>query len=134
MRRYLFFFLKKSYTFEELNFNNSYMNIYVGSLPYKTSESELQELFEEYGEVSAVRIIMDKYTGRSKGFGFVEMPDDEAKKAIEALNGIELQGRTIVVNESVEKPRERGTSRGNHDSHRGGYNSDRRGGYRRNDE
>jgi RNA recognition motif-containing protein len=81
------------------------MNIYVGSLNFKMQESELKELFENYGEVSSAKIIIDKYSGRSKGFGFVEMPvEAEARKAIEGLNGSPVQGRNIVVNESVKKP------------------------------
>jgi RNA recognition motif-containing protein len=82
------------------------MNIYVGSLSFKTKEDELKNAFEEFGEVSAARIITDKYSGRSKGFGFVEMPNDaEARKAIEGLNGKELDDRKIIVNESVERER-----------------------------
>jgi len=90
------------------------MNIFVGSLPFKIEEGDLQTIFEEYGEVTSVRIITDKFSGRSKGFGFIDMPnDEEAKKAIENLNGAELEGRTIVVNESEErKPREGGFNRG----------------------
>jgi RNA recognition motif-containing protein len=80
------------------------MNIFVGSLPFSIEESELRGYFEEYGEVSSLKIISDKFTGRSKGFGFVEMPDDAAaQKAIDELNGAELNGRTIVVNKSEEK-------------------------------
>ena len=80
------------------------MNIFVGSLPFKIEESELQEIFEEYGEVASVKIITDRATGRSKGFGFVEMPnEEEAKKAIEELNNAEVEGRTIVVNKAEEK-------------------------------
>lgn len=80
------------------------MNIFIGSLPYSVKDSDLQGFFEEYGEVSSARIITDKMTGRSKGFGFVEMSDEEAaKKAIEELNGAELEGRTIVVNEAQER-------------------------------
>ena len=64
------------------------MNIFVGSLPFSLEEAELKGFFEEYGEVSSARIISDKFSGRSKGFGFIEMPnDEEAKKAIEELNG-----------------------------------------------
>jgi RNA recognition motif-containing protein len=85
-------------------FKQLFMNIFVGSLPFKIEESELQEIFEEYGEVSSVKIIMDRATGRSKGFGFVEMPnEEEAKKAIEELNNAEVEGRTIVVNKAEEK-------------------------------
>ena len=101
------------------------MNIYVGSLLFKMNEAELKELFEEYGEVTSAKIIIDKYSGKSKGFGFVEMPNDaEAKKAIDELNGSEIQGRKIIVNESKERPERKG---GNF---RGGDN-DRRGGGRR---
>jgi RNA recognition motif-containing protein len=80
------------------------MNIFVGSLPFKIEESELQEIFEEYGEVTSVKIITDRATGRSKGFGFVEMTnEEEAKKAIDELNNAEIEGRTIVVNKAEEK-------------------------------
>jgi RNA recognition motif-containing protein len=85
-------------------FKQLFMNIFVGSLPFKIVESELQEIFEEYGEVASVKIITDKATGRSKGFGFVEMTnEEEAKKAIEELNNAEVEGRTIVVNKAEEK-------------------------------
>lgn len=80
------------------------MNIYVGNLDYKVNESDLESLFSEYGTVSSVKIISDKYNGRSKGFGFVEMEnDDEAKKAVSGLNGSSLKSRDITVNEA--KPR-----------------------------
>lgn len=109
------------------------MNIFVGSLPYSLDESELREMFEEYGEVSSAKIITDKFSGRSKGFGFVEMPDDEAaKKAIDGLNETEIDGRTIVVNKSEPKKEGQGPSRGrsfggggggNRGGGGGGYNS-----------
>ena len=103
------------------------MNIYVGSLHFKMSEAELKELFEEYGEVASAKIIIDKYSGKSKGFGFVEMPNgDEAKKAIEELNGAEVSGRNIIVNESIER------TDSNRRNFRGG-DSDRRGGGNRRD-
>ena len=113
------------------------MNIFVGSLPFTTEEAKLKELFEEYGEVTSVKIISDKYSGRSKGFGFVEMSDNEkAKKAIEELNGTELEGRTIVVNEAEErKPDSRRSNFGGGDN-RGGYGrggDNRGGGNRRGD-
>jgi RNA recognition motif-containing protein len=80
------------------------MNIFVGSLPFKIEEDELRSQFEKFGAVSSVKIITDKYSGRSKGFGFVEMPDDEqAAKAIESLNGSEVMGRKIVVNKAEER-------------------------------
>jgi RNA recognition motif-containing protein len=80
------------------------MKIFVGSLPFSIEEDELREYFEEYGEVGSVSIITDKFTGKSRGFGFVEMADDEeAKKAIDELNGAEVGGRTIVVNKAEDK-------------------------------
>ena len=81
------------------------MNIFVGSLSYDVSEPEFKELFEEFGEVTSAKIITDRDTGRSKGFGFVEMSDKaEGQEAIDALNGKDVSGRTIVVNEA--RPRE----------------------------
>jgi len=80
------------------------MDIYVGNLNFKVSESDLEELFKAHGTVSAVKIITDKYSGRSKGFGFVTMDDkDEANKAIEELNGTTLQEREMTVNEARPK-------------------------------
>ena len=81
------------------------MNIYVGSLHFKMNEAELKEAFEEYGEVTSAKIIIDKYSGKSKGFGFVEMPnEEEAKKAIEELNEKDFEGRPMKVSEA--KPME----------------------------
>jgi RNA recognition motif-containing protein len=81
------------------------MNIYVGNLSYKLNDDDLRQIFEEHGEIASVKIIKDKYSGRSKGFGFVEMAnDDEAKNAINELNGTEHDGRKIVVNEA--RPRQ----------------------------
>ena len=89
------------------------MNIFVAKLNFDTREPELQNAFEAYGEVDSVKIIMDKFTSKSKGFGFVEMPnDEEGRNAINGLNDQELDGRTIVV--KVAEPRE---NRGG-----GGYN------------
>ena len=80
------------------------MNIYVGNLDFRVSEDDLKEIFEEYGTVSSVKIISDKFSGRSKGFGFVDMDNlDEAKKAIEELNGSTLENRTMTVNEAKPK-------------------------------
>ena len=77
------------------------MNVYVGNLSYDLSEEDLKTAFGEYGEVTSAKIISDRYSGRSKGFGFIEMSsDDEAKAAIEGLSGKELGGRAIVVNEA----------------------------------
>ena len=80
------------------------MNIYVGNLDFKVNESDLEKVFGEHGSVSSAKIITDKFTGRSKGFGFVTMDDDsEANNAIKALNGTNLNNRDITVNEA--KPR-----------------------------
>jgi len=80
------------------------MNIYVGNLAYSVTEDDLKEAFSKHGEVESVNIINDKYSGKSKGFGFVEMPNNsEADKAIKALNGSELKEREIKVNQA--KPR-----------------------------
>ena len=98
------------------------MNIFVGSLPFKLEEADLKELFEAYGEVSSVKLINDRETGRSKGFGFVEMPDDEnAQQAISALNGSEVAGRTIAVSQAEErKPNDRKSFGGGGGGNRGG--------------
>ena len=107
------------------------MNIFVGSLPFKLEEADLKELFEAYGEVSSVKLINDRETGRSKGFGFVEMPDDEsAQQAISALNGSEVSGRTIAVSQAEErKPSERKSFGGGGGGNRGGgYGGGNRGG------
>ncbi len=78
--------------------------IYVGSLPYSATEDQLEEMFGQYGQVNSVDIISDRYTGQAKGFGFVEMAnDDDAQKAIQALNGTQMQGRTLTVNEARER-------------------------------
>ena len=80
------------------------MNIFVAKLNFDTQESELQEAFEDFGTVDSVKIVMDKFTGRSKGFGFVEMPNDsEAVAAIKDLNDTELDGRVIVVKKAEPK-------------------------------
>lgn len=80
------------------------MNIFIGNLNYKVRETELEKVFEQFGEVTSARVITDRETGRSKGFGFVEMTNDsEAQEAIKSLNGSDLGGRAMVVNEA--KPR-----------------------------
>lgn len=83
------------------------MNIYVGNIAYNMSDDELRAVFENFGHVDSARIITDRDTGRSKGFGFVEMPDDDqAAEALEALNGSEIMGRALTVNEArPKKPR-----------------------------
>ena len=88
------------------------MNIYVSNLSFNVRDEDLQEYFAEYGEVSSAKVIMDKFTNKSRGFAFVEMPNDEAaKKAIQELDGAAVDGRTISV--SVARPREeRGGNKG----------------------
>jgi len=88
--------------------------LYVGNLPYETTEEQIKELFGQVGTVESVTIITDKYSGRSKGFGFVEMAsEEEAQKAIETLNGQEVDGRNINVNEARPmEERKRGFGRG----------------------
>ena len=100
------------------------MNIYISNLSFKVEDSDLRQLFEEYGEVSSAKVITDRYTGRSRGFGFVEMPDNEAaQKAITELNQAEYDGKVITVNEA--RPREERPSKGGHGGDRrrsgGGY-------------
>lgn len=106
------------------------MNIYVANIAYSAKDQDLRELFEAHGEVTSAKIIMDKATNRSRGFGFVEMADDAAgKAAIEAINGKPFQGRELVVNEA--RPRPEGGGGGGFRS--GGGFRDRggdRGGYR----
>jgi RNA recognition motif-containing protein len=80
-------------------------NLFVGSLPFSVTDDTLGQLFAQYGQVQSVNIIKDRYTGSSRGFGFVEMTtDEEAKKAIDGLNGHNLEGRNIVVKEALPKP------------------------------
>lgn len=116
------------------------MNIYVGNLPRATSEEELRQAFEGFGRVSSSAIIKDKFSGESRGFGFVEMPEkNEAQAAIAAMNGKDLGGRTLTVNEAKpreERPRGGGGSGGFGDRRgggggfggKGGGNRDRKGG------
>ena len=78
--------------------------IYVGNLPYSSTENELQELFAQHGSVHSAKLIIDRETGRSRGFGFVEMDDTEADTAIDALNGMQMDGRALRVN--VARPRQ----------------------------
>ena len=76
------------------------MNVYVGNLPFSTNGADLETLFAEYGEVESAAVITDRDTGRSRGFGFVEMPDNAANKAIENLNGSDYDGRQLTVNQA----------------------------------
>lgn len=85
------------------------MNIYVGNLSYEITEEDLRQAFGPFGQVESVSIIKDKYSGQSKGFGFIEMPSKaEAQAAIEGLNGKELKGRTLNVNEARPRSESRG--------------------------
>jgi RNA recognition motif-containing protein len=106
------------------------MDIYVGNLSYTTGDDELLKLFEAHGKVTSARVVMDKFTGQSRGFGFVEMPDkNEAEKAIQSTNEQDCMGRNLRVNESRPKP-PRGEGGGGHrddrrepprDRHQGGW-------------
>ena len=97
------------------------MNIYVGNLSLDITEDDLQKVFEAFGAVQNVKVITDGQTGRSRGFGFVEMPDGtNAKSAIDALDGTEMQGRTLKVNEARPRTENRGGSRGYGGGRRGG--------------
>jgi hypothetical protein len=88
-----------------------YMNIYVGNLPYSTTEEDLRAIFERFGEVSSAKVVIDRETNRSKGFGFVEMPDDhDGEEAVKALDGSPMNGRPLRVNPA--KPREGGPGGG----------------------
>lgn len=105
------------------------MNIYVGNLPYNTTEHELRQAFEAYGEVSSAAVIMDRMTGKSKGFGFVEMPsDDQAQQAIDGINGSDMDGRNVKVNQA--RPREERPRGGGGGGGRGGYGGGGGGGGR----
>ncbi len=103
------------------------MNIYVSGLNFSTTSESLQELFAEYGEVDSAKIITDRETGRSRGFAFVEMPNDaEGQKAIDELSGTDFEGKTITVN--VARPRterSNGGGYGNRGGNGGGYNRNR---------
>ena len=97
------------------------MNIYVSNLNYRTESESLEQLFAEHGEVTSAKVITDRETGRSRGFGFVEMANDaEGQKAIDELNNTDFEGKTITVN--VARPREERTDRG---SRGGGYSRNR---------
>ena len=106
------------------------MNLYISNLSYNISDAVLRQLFADYGEITSAKVIMDRETGRSRGFGFVELSDDElAKKAIEELNQASYDGKVINITEA--RPREdRGDRGGRFNNNRGGgYGSNRGGGY-----
>jgi len=106
------------------------MNIYISNLNYDITDKELEALFLEQGSVESAKVIIDRYTGKSRGFGFVEMPnEDEAKNAISQLNDSDFRGKTISVNEAKpreDKPRSNFNRGGGGGGNRGGYNSERR--------
>jgi len=88
------------------------MNVYVGQLPYNVNEEELMEIFTEFGEVASINLIKDRFSGQSKGFGFIDMPNNsEADKAIKALNKSMLKGREIKVNQAEQKKNKKGGRR-----------------------
>lgn len=109
------------------------MKIYVGNLSYDLSENDLKDVFTPYGEVASVKIMTDKFTGRSKGFAFVEMPNDaEANNAINGLNDVEVAQRSIKVNEARERTFDNNRPRsGGGGFNRGGDRGGDRGGYNR---
>jgi cold-inducible RNA-binding protein len=99
------------------------MNIYVGNLNFKTTEDEVKQLFEQYGSVTSVKLITDRDTGRPRGFGFVEMDDDQAgDTAVESLNGTEYAGRNLKVNVAKEKRDSRDGGGGGGNFRGGNYN------------
>ncbi|WP_312994509.1 RNA recognition motif domain-containing protein [Chryseobacterium flavum] len=102
------------------------MNIFVSNINYATKEYELHDLFAEFGDVSSAKIVTDRETGRSRGFGFVEMGDEEGQQAIEALNQKEFNGKTLNVSEA--KPREEKPRRSFDNNRGGGYGNNRGGG------
>ncbi len=88
------------------------MNMYIGNLDYSVTEEDLKELFSEFGEVASVNVIMDRYSNQSKGFAFIEMPNNsEADKAIKALNGSSFKGRNIKVNQAEDRRKRRSRKR-----------------------
>jgi len=108
--------------------SSSTMKLYVGNLSFKTSEAELRALFEQHGQVTSATLVMDRETGRPRGFGFVEMDnDDEARAAMNALNGQNVGGRDLAVNEA--RPREERSGGGGRGGYGGGRGGGGRGGY-----
>jgi cold-inducible RNA-binding protein len=102
------------------------MKLYVGNLPFSTDDSQLRALFEAHGDVVSASVVMDRDTGRPRGFGFVEMSDDnEARAAIEAMNGQSVEGRAIVVNEARPREARPAGGRGGFGGGRGGFGGGR---------
>ena len=109
--RYLYYFI----------FNFSFMNMYVSNLSFNTSDAELQDLFAKFGTVSSAKVITDRETGRSRGFGFVEMPsDDESKDAMLGLNNKEIEGRAMSVSEAKQREERSNGGGGGYSNNRGG--------------
>ncbi len=102
------------------------MKIFVGGLNFNTTNEELADLFSQFGQVSEANIVMDKFSGRSRGFGFVTMEQDEAQKAIDSLNDTSFMGRTIIVNEA--RPKTESFGGGGRDNNRSFRSNDRFGG------
>ena len=95
------------------------ISVYVGNLPYDTTEEQVVELFKEFGEVNRAALVKDRETGRPRGFGFVEMPnDDEARKAIEALSGKDYEGRPLTVNEARNRSGQRNSANLSRSAHK----------------
>ncbi|OHB87649.1 MAG: RNA-binding protein [Planctomycetes bacterium RIFCSPHIGHO2_02_FULL_40_12] len=106
------------------------MKIYVGNMSYDTTEEDIRLACEAFGKVESVTILKDKYSGRPKGFGFVEMPSKaEGQAAIDGLNGKELNGRSLNVNEARPRTENFGGSTGGYGGGKGGYSGDKKGGY-----
>ena len=106
------------------------MNIFIASLPFNLEETEIKEIFEDYGQVTSVKLITDRDTGRSKGYGFIEMPnEEEALKAIEVLNGTEIYQRNISVSKAQEKKDNNRRGFGGGNAPRGDYRGGGGGGY-----
>jgi len=102
------------------------MNIYIANLSYSVNDDGLKELFQEYGEISSANVIKDRLTGKSRGFGFVEMPNEsEGIKAIKELDGVEHEGKVITVNVAKPKTEKREFNNNNNRGRSGGYNSRR---------
>ncbi len=133
---FLFFLAKKGhyhvlnrYKFSSFVTNNSLMKIFVAGLPYDLDDAELMEIFEKFGTTISAKVAMDKETGKSKGFGFVEMTDKtEALDAIESLNDMSLGKKPLVVKQAEERPPSPGGYRPGGNSGGGGFNRDNRGG------
>lgn len=101
--------------------------LYVGNLPWRTTDAELEDIFSQHGTVQSAVVITDRETGRSRGFGFVEMDDNGATSAIDALDGYEMGGRALRVNEANDRPRRDGGGGGGRGGDRGGRGGDRGG-------